>query len=256
VIAETLMSGPKAVIAEDEPVLRAQLRDALSVVWPDLTVSAEAADGVQALDAVATHAPDVVFLDIEMPGMSGLEVAQKVGGRCHVVFVTAYDRYAVDAFEQGAVDYVMKPFSAERIAKTMSRLKPKLASVPANLDGIIAALAARLEVRKEYLRWITVTQGQNLKVITVNEICYIQADNKYTLIATASSQSLVRTPIKELIDELDPEVFWQIHRSTLVNVNAIDSVTRSLRGKLQVRLKARKEALPVSDTYAYRFKHL
>jgi DNA-binding LytR/AlgR family response regulator len=171
------------------------------------------------------------------------------------VFVTAYDRYAVAAFEQGAVDYVMKPFSAARVATAMNRLKEKSAAAPANLDGILAALASRFDGRKEYLRWITVSRGQSLQLLTVDEICYFQADTKYTLVATAQAQSLIRTPIKNLVEDLDPNVFWQIHRSTVVNLNAIASVNRSLHGKLSIALKQRRETLPVSDSYAHRFKH-
>jgi DNA-binding LytR/AlgR family response regulator len=208
------------------------------------------------MHAISAHTPDVLFLDIQMPGMDGLDVAQQASGKCHVVFVTAYDKYAVAAFEQGAVDYVMKPFSTARLATTVARLKAKVAGAPANLDGILKALAARLENDKEYLRWITASQGQNLRLITVDEICYFQADNKYTLVVTADTQTLIRRPIKELVDEVDPNVFWQIHRSTLVNVNAIAGVNRDFKGHLHVRLKQRKETLPVSESYVHLFKQM
>jgi DNA-binding LytR/AlgR family response regulator len=250
------MSALKAVIAEDEPVLRHELKETLAAVWPELVVCAEAEDGIQAMHAMSAHTPDVLFLDIQMPGMDGLEVAQQASGKCHVVFVTAYDKYAVAAFEQGAVDYVMKPFSAARLATTVARLKAKVAGAPANLDGILKALASRLESSKEYLRWITASQGQNLRLITVDEICYFQADNKYTLVVTADTQTLIRRPIKELVDEVDPNVFWQIHRSTLVNVNAIAGVNRDFKGHLHVRLKQRKETLPVSESYVHLFKQM
>jgi len=250
------MSAPKALIAEDEPLLRGELKETLSAVWPELVICAEAEDGIQAMHALCAHTPDILFLDIQMPGMSGLEVAQQASGKCHVVFVTAYDKYAVAAFEQGAVDYVMKPFSPARLATTITRLKQRMQSAPANLDGILKALAASIEGRKEYLRWITASQGQNLRLITVEEICYFQADNKYTLVTTADTQSLIKRPIKELIDELDPNVFWQIHRSTLVNVNAIAGVNRDLRGHLHVRLKQRKETLAVSESYVHLFKQM
>lgn len=250
------MSALKAVIAEDEPVLRHELKETLAAVWPELVVCAEAEDGIQAMHAMSAHTPDVLFLDIQMPGMDGLEVAQQASGKCHVVFVTAYDKYAVAAFEQGAVDYVMKPFSAARLATTVARLKAKVAGAPANLDGILKALASRLESGKDYLRWITASQGQNLRLITVDEICYFQADNKYTLVVTADTQTLIRRPIKELVDEVDPNVFWQIHRSTLVNVNAIAGVNRDFKGHLHVRLKQRKETLPVSESYVHLFKQM
>jgi len=245
----------KALIAEDEPVLLAQLREMLAKVWPDLEVVGEAADGIEALRMLEAHAPDVLFLDIQMPGMTGLEVARQASGRCHVVFVTAYEKYAVTAFDEGAVDYVMKPFSAARLATAVTRLKAKLASAPANLDGILRTLAEAV-TKKEYLRWITATQGNELRLITVEEICYLQADNKYTNVVTAQQQSLIHKTIKELADELDPTLFWQIHRGTLVNVTAIAGVTRDLSGKLRVRLKNRNDTLPVSDPYVHLFKSM
>lgn len=191
-----------------------------------------------------------------MPGLSGLEVAKHASGRCHVAFVTAYDKYAVAAFEQGAVDYVMKPFSAARLATTVERLKAKAAGAPASLDGLIRSLAEAAGARKEYLRWITASQGAELRLITVEEIVYFQADNKYTLVVTPEKESLIRRPIKELIDELDPQVFWQIHRGTLVNVSAIAGVQRDIGGHLRVKLKQRKETLAVSEPYHALFKQM
>jgi DNA-binding LytR/AlgR family response regulator len=249
------MRALKAVIAEDEPVLRAELRDTLARIWPELVVCAEAEDGFEALRALAEHSPDILFLDIQMPGMSGLEVARQASGKCHVVFVTAYDQYAVAAFEQGAVDYVMKPFSAARLATAVARLKDKVARAPADLDGLLRTLADAAR-GKEYLRWITASQGNELRLITVEEICYFEADNKYTLVVTAQQESLIRRPIKELIDELDPKLFWQIHRGTVVNVAAISGVTRDMGGHLRVKLKERKETLPVSEPYRHLFKQM
>jgi DNA-binding LytR/AlgR family response regulator len=250
------MKALTAVIAEDEPVLRAELRDMLAKLWPELVICAEAADGIEALRALAQHAPDVLFLDIEMPGMSGLEVAKQASGKSHIAFVTAYDKYAITAFEQGAVDYVMKPLSPGRLATTVARLKEKVAAVPANLDGLLRALAHAADSAKEYLRWITVSQGSDLQLITVEEICYFQADNKYVLVVTAQQQALIRRGIKELSEELDPQVFWQIHRGTLVNINAISGVTRDLAGHLRVKLKQRRETLGVSEPYAHLFKQM
>ena len=249
------MEPVRALIAEDEANLCDELRETLADLWPELVICAVAADGFQALQQLDQHAPDVLFLDIQMPGMSGLEVARKASGKCHVAFVTAYDKYAVAAFEEGAVDYVMKPFSPARLATTVSRLKAKIESAPANLDNILQALAAQAG-NKEYIRWITASQGNDLRLITVEEICYFQADNKYTLVVTSEQESLIRRPIKELIDELDPNIFWQIHRGTLVNVNAIAGVSRDLGGHLRVKLKQRKETLPVSDPYVHRFKQM
>jgi DNA-binding LytR/AlgR family response regulator len=253
---ERVLRRLKAVIAEDEPVLRGELRDTLAKLWPELEICAEAEDGIAALREISAHAPDVLFLDIQMPGLSGLEVAKHASGRCHIAFVTAYDKYAVAAFEQGAVDYVMKPFSAARLATTIERLKAKAASAPASLDGLIKSLADAAGARKEYLRWITASQGSELRLITVDEIVYFQADNKYTLVVTPEKESLIRRPIKELIDELDPQVFWQIHRSTLVNVNAIAGVHRDIGGHLRVRVKGRKETLAVSEPYHGLFKQM
>src|SRR5690349_24674168 len=185
------MQQRKAVIAEDEPLLRAELRESLAKLWPELVVCAEAEDGVEALHAIEQHDPDILFLDIQMPGMSGLEVARQAGSRCHVVFVTAYDKYAVTAFEQGAADCVMKPFSPARLATTITRLKEKAGTAPANLEGLLQTLI-RTSAPKEYLRYITASQGQELRLITVEEVCYFQADNKYTLVVTPHQESLIR----------------------------------------------------------------
>jgi DNA-binding LytR/AlgR family response regulator len=249
------MQQHKAVIAEDEPLLRAELRESLAKLWPELVVCAEAEDGVEALHAIEQHDPDILFLDIQMPGLSGLEVARQAGSRCHVVFVTAYDKYAVSAFEQGAVDYVMKPFSPARLATTIARLKETAGTAPANLEGLLQTLI-RNSAPKEYLRWITASQGQELRLITVEEICYFQADNKYTLVVTPHQESLIRRPIKELAQELDPAMFWQIHRGTVINVSAIAGVHRDIGGQLRVKLKERKETLPVSDPYVHLFKSM
>jgi DNA-binding LytR/AlgR family response regulator len=249
------MRQPKAVIAEDEPVLRAELRETLARLWPELSVCAEADDGEQALLAIERHSPDILFLDIQMPGMSGLDVARHAAGKCHVVFVTAYESYAVAAFEQGAIDYVLKPFSPDRLATTIARLKARAGSAPANLEGMLHALL-RTGVAKDYLRWITASQGTDLRLITVDEICYFHADNKYTRVVTAQQQSLIRTPIKDLVQELDPVLFWQIHRATVVNINAVAGVHRDISGQLRVKLKDRTETLPVSDPYAHLFKSM
>jgi DNA-binding LytR/AlgR family response regulator len=250
-----MRSSCKAVIAEDEPLLLAELRDALGKLWPELVIVAEADDGAAALHALDEHRPDVLFLDIQMPVVNGLEVARKASGRCHVVFVTAYDKYALAAFEEGAVDYVMKPFSATRIATTVERLKARLASAPANLDGILRALA-NAAARKDYLRWITASQGSDLRLITIDEICYLRADNKYTIVVTAERDSVIRRPIRDLVDELDPDVFLQIHRGTVVNVKHVAGLTRDLSGKIRVKLKERPETLAVSDPYVHLFKSM
>lgn len=250
------MTRPTAIIAEDEPVLRGELREMLEAQWPELDVRAEAGDGPAAARAFDEHAPAIVFLDIEMPGMTGLEVARRVSGKCHVVFVTAYDKYAVAAFEQGAVDYVMKPFSPERLDATITRLQARLAQPPADLTGILKSLATSLAQRKDFLRWITASQGDTLRLITVDEICYFRADHKYTLVVTPDSEALIRRPLKSLAEEVDPQAFWQIHRSALVSVKEIAGVSRDFRGHLTVRLKQRKETLPVGENYVHLFKQM
>ena len=243
------------VIAEDEPLLRGELREQLVRLWPGAHIVAEAEDGIEALDALGRLKPQVMFLDIEMPGLSGLEVARAASGRCHVVFVTAYNQHAVTAFEQGAVDYVMKPFSAARLATAISRVRERLDATPAHLGGLLDALREHAP-KRGHLRWINASQGQNVRLITADEVCYFKADNKYTLVVTADAESLIRKPIKELIDELDPEVFWPIHRGTVVNVNAIALAHRKLGGQYELRLKARRETLTVSEPFAYRFKQM
>jgi DNA-binding LytR/AlgR family response regulator len=245
-----------AVIAEDEPVLRAQLEELLGEVWPELDVLACAEDGLQAGLALERHNPIVLFLDIQMPGLTGLEVARQASGRCHVVFVTAYDQYAVAAFEEGAVDYVMKPLSAARLATACGRVKKRLSSAPADLDRLLGMLAQRAAQAQRYLRWINASQGADVRLITVDEICYFQSDTKYTRAVTAGSESLIRKSLKELLEELDPSSFWQIHRSTVVNVNAIAGVSRDFAGHLFVKLKARKETLPVSQPFAHLFRQM
>lgn len=246
---------PRAIIAEDEPLLRGELRATLAALWPDLVVVAEAADGIAATRALDEHGPDVMFLDIEMPGMSGLEVARHASRKCHVIFVTAYDKYAVSAFEQGAIDFVLKPFTTARLADSISRVRERLQQSPADLDELVERLMAGRE-SKEYLRWVTASQGQSVSIITVDEVAYFKAENKYTIVITADGEALMRMPIKELIEQVDPRMFWQIHRATLVNVNAIAGVTRDFRGHMSVRLKGRKETLAVSEPYMHRFRQM
>jgi DNA-binding LytR/AlgR family response regulator len=244
-----------AVIAEDEPVLRGELKENLTRLWPGLRIVAEAEDGVDALDALERFKPQVMFLDIEMPGLSGIEVARAASGRCHIVFVTAYNQHAVRAFEEGAVDYVMKPFSAARLATAITRLRERLGAAPAQLEGLLKTLGER-GAKRSYLRWINASLGQNVRLITIEEICYFKADSKYTLVVTADGEAVIRKSIKELIDELDPEVFWPIHRGVVVNVNAIALAQRKLSGQFELKLKARSESLAVSESFAYRFRQM
>ncbi len=243
------------VIAEDEPVLRAELREKLLQLWPGLNVAAEAEDGIEALDALERFKPQVMFLDIEMPGLSGLEVARAASGRCHVVFVTAYNQHAVSAFEQGAIDYVMKPFGLARLAAAVSRVRARLDAAPADLANLLGVLREQAPQRG-YLRWINASLGQNVKLITTSEICYFRADNKYTLVVTADAEAPIRKTIRELVAELDPEIFWPVHRGVVVNANAIALAHRKLNGQFELRLKTRPETLAVSEAFAYRFRQM
>jgi DNA-binding LytR/AlgR family response regulator len=242
-----------ALIAEDEPMLRAQLKARLAEAWPELDLVAEAENGEQALEAIEAHRPDVAFLDIRMPVRTGLDVARAIGGRTHVVFVTAYDEYAVAAFEEGAVDYVLKPVTAERLAKVVTRLKARLAAPPLDLTALLARLKDH-EGGGGPLRWIRASLGATLQMIAVDDVLYFQAEDKYTKVVTDSSEALIKKPIKELYDELDPEVFWQIHRATIVNLRAIAKVERDWRDQPVITLRERPEKLIVSRTFAARFK--
>ena len=250
------LCNPVAVIAEDEPILRAQLQELLGTAWPELTIAAAAEDGFQAMQAMKEHEPDVLFLDIQMPGPTGLEVARHASGRHHVVFITAYDQYAIAAFDAGAVDYLMKPVTAGRLATACERVKARLSSTPSNLDGLLDALTKRAAQANPYLRWINASLGAEVKLITVDEVCYFQSDTKYTRVVTGEGESLIRKSLKELSSELDPAQFWQIHRSTIVNVNAIAGVSRELSGRFIVKLKNRGDSLPVSQQFAHRFRQM
>jgi len=248
------MSRATAVIAEDEPVLRAEMRELLAQLWPDLQISGEAADGEEALRLVESLTPDIAFLDIHLPALSGLLVAQRASRRSHVVFITAFDQYAVTAFEQGAVDYVVKPLLAERFAVTVQRLQARLNQAPAELSGLIGRLQEGLAAAKpRHLKWLTVPVGNDLRLVTAQEICYLRADHKYTCVATRSSTYLLNASLRHMGEQLDPDTFWQVHRGIIVNVAAIHTVHRSFRGGLEIRLKERAEVLPVSASYAHLF---
>ena len=248
------MNGPTAVIAEDEPLLRAEIRDLLHRYWPELRISAEAEDGTQAIEALDRHGPNVLFLDIQMPGASGIEVARQASGRAHVVFLTAYDAYALQAFEQGAVDYLLKPVSAERLQVAIERVRGRLREPPADLNGLSELLRSALGRERQYLKWLTVPRGTELRVVATDEIDYLQATNKYTTVNTRSGSFLLTSSLKEMQQKLDPAVFLQIHRSTIVNVSRIETIYRSFRGSLEVKLKERKELLPVSGSHAHLFR--
>lgn len=246
---------PTALIAEDEPLLRAQLKARLAAAWPELDIVAEAANGDEALSQAAEFRPDIAFLDIRMPVRSGLEVAREIGAGCHIVFVTAYDEYAVAAFDEGAVDYVLKPPAPERIAKVVARLKARLAAAPLDLTALLAKLAPHNGAAAP-LKWIRASLGASMRMIAVDDVVYFQAGDKYTKVITADGEALIRKPIKELYEELDAETFWQIHRGTIVNLRAIARVDRDWRGEPIIVLRARDEKLAVSRTFAHRFKSM
>ena len=245
--------NPTAVIADDEPLLRAGLRDALGEAWPELQIVAEAANGAEAVHAVREHQPAFAFLDIEMPVMNGLDAARAIGEAAHVVFVTAYDRYAVEAFERGAVDYVLKPASAERLAETARRLRARLGMPAPNMESLIGELARRIAAPPA-LQWLQASLGNTLKLINVDDVMYFQSDTKYTRVVTKDGEALVKKTLRELISELDPRHFWQVHRGTIVNIRAISTVASDEMGRREISLKGRPETIEVSRTFAHLFK--
>jgi len=265
----------RAVIADDERLMREQLRARLAEVWPELQIVAEARNGLEAVELVNQHRPELVFLDIRMPGLTGVDAARQiaqmeVGDDEHlpeIVFITAYDQYAVEAFEQGVCDYVLKPAERERLQITAQRIRARLAqrdapeaeggaSAPPPIQQMLHKLAAQLSPggTPRYLDWIQASVGQGIQMIAVAEVLFFISDEKYTRVQTPTTEALIRKPIKELIDELDPAVFWQIHRSTLVNVKAIAGITRDFRGRQIVSVRGHNEKLEVSRSYTHLFK--
>jgi DNA-binding LytR/AlgR family response regulator len=269
---------PRAVIADDERLMREQLRTRLHQVWPDLEIVAEAKNGLEAVQAVSVHQPDVIFLDIRMPGLTGVEAAKEIAQLelsddallPEMVFITAYDQYAIDAFEQGVIDYVLKPAEPERLRLTAERLKARLkqranglndpqdnSRVTHSVQQLLHVLSAQVSGRPaQYLSWLQASVGQTIQMVAVEDVLYCVSDEKYTRVQTAKQEFLIRKPIKELVEELDPAIFWQIHRSTLVNVKAIAGVTRDERGRQEVLLKGRSEKLPVSRSAAQLFRSM
>jgi DNA-binding LytR/AlgR family response regulator len=246
------------VIADDEPLLRAQLRSRLVRLWPELDVVHEMPDGRDVDRVIDEHSPALFFLDIHMPGVNGLEAARQIGARAHVVFVTAYDQHAVEAFERGAVDYVLKPFNEERLAITVERLKARLETPPASIEALVQQLAERLGGGKqaEHLKWIRASVGSQVRLIPVEEILFFQSDEKYTRVVTCEGESLIRKPIRELLDELDPARFWQIHRATIVNVDYIAGVKRGLKDQAELSLRDHPTTLVVSRAFTHLFKQM
>jgi DNA-binding LytR/AlgR family response regulator len=260
-----------AVLADDERLMREQLRARLAEVWPELQILGEGKNGIEAVELVAQHRPDIVFLDIRMPGLTGVEAAKQIAQMDitddellpEIVFITAYDQYAVEAFEQGVADYVLKPAERERLQLTVARIQKRLAQraagdppAAAPLQQLLHKLSGQVQPggAPKYLQWIQASVGSAIQLIAVDEVLFFISDEKYTRVQTAQVEALIRKPIKELIEELDPQVFWQIHRSTLVNVKAIANVSRDFRGRQIVAVKGHNEKLEVSRSYLGLFK--
>ncbi|HVE48468.1 MAG TPA: LytTR family DNA-binding domain-containing protein [Casimicrobiaceae bacterium] len=255
------IATPTAIIADDEMRLAEFLRDRLAVVWPELVVTGIAPNGLEARALIERDAPAIAFLDIRMPGLTGLEVARAVGDDVHVVLVTAFDQYAIDAFEREACDYLLKPVSDERLAKTCERLQRRLQRNEPS-SGVASALAALaqampgLRVAGERLSWVRASVGHDVRLINVEDVCYFESNDKYTSVFTAEGEALIRTPLKELVDMLDPDRFWQVHRGTVVNLSHVVASSRDLTGRVTLRLKSRPERLSVSRAYAHLFKQM
>ncbi|MCH7345128.1 LytTR family DNA-binding domain-containing protein [Pelomonas sp. CA6] len=270
---------PTALIADDEPLLRDSLVRALGRVWPELEVVAQARNGREAMELFDAHQPDVVFLDVHMPGHNGMEAARHVARRAHIVFVTAFEQYALQAFDRGALDYLVKPLDEARLAETVQRLRERLAErQPATgvnteaMDAVLQELARRLAQQSGRaspgasapaagadegpLQWIRASVGQTLKLIPVDQILFLRSDEKYTLVVSQDGEALIRTPIRELIERLDPQRFVQVHRSVVVNLHAISHVTRGPNETADLHLKGRPEVLPVSRSYLHLFRQM
>jgi DNA-binding LytR/AlgR family response regulator len=252
--------APTAIVADDERLMREQIAGRLKAAWPELVIVGEAANGQEAVALVQSLEPDIVFLDIQMPEMDGIQAARVIASRAHVVFVTAYDQYAVRAFDQGAVDYLLKPVEPERVELACRRLRERLGRTPDPMTDLLEQLSRRLQgggaKPREYLRWVQASIGASLRMIPTADILYFRAEDKYTRVQTASFDALIRKPIKELLDELDPNEYWQIHRSTVVRVDAVAQVSRNLRGHQVVHVKGRDEKLEVSRSFSHLFKQM
>ena len=244
----------RALIADDEPHLAHYLRDQLAVLWPELEIVHIARNGIEAAERIAALAPDLAFLDIQMPGLNGLEVAQGIEGSTRVVFVTAYDEYALEAFEHAALDYVLKPVKNDRLARTLERIKA--ACVPAPPDARLSEALARLLAPppQSRLRYIRAARGELTSQVAVGDVMFFQADDKYTVVCTAADEHLIRTTITELASQLDPDQFWQVHRSTLINLAYLEGTRRDEASRLFVRIKGHAQELPVSRAFVHMFK--
>ncbi len=257
--------APSAIIAEDEPLLRESLEHMLKSAWPELVVVARARNGREAIDLFEKHTPEVCFLDVQMPGASGIEAARHIGRRSHLVFVTAFDRYAVQAFAQGVLDYLVKPVEPDRLEETVMRLKERLrdAQPALNTDALLQDLAALLEQRGKStpLRWIRASVGQSISLIAVAAIDFLRAQEKYTTVAWhdesgAPHEGVIRMPLKEIAAQLDGSLFVQVHRSVIVNLQSVTRVIRGQNETAEVHLKGRREVLPVSRSYLHHFRQM
>ncbi|ABQ26622.1 two component transcriptional regulator, LytTR family [Geotalea uraniireducens Rf4] len=247
---------PTAIIVDDEPHLCAFLKRQLTSCWPELDILAEANNGPDALRLIGELHPDVAFLDIRMPGIDGLDLASRVGTLCHVVFVTAYDQYAMQAFENAAVDYLLKPVALERLNKTVNRLKSQLSSVPPDLSPLIAKLSEQIRPQKQYLQWLQVSSHNDIELIPVDEVEFFQASDKYTLVVTRNTERIMRKSLKELEEELDPERFWRVHRNAIVRVAAIARISRDFRGHHVLHLHQGGRTLAVGRNYSHLFRQM
>lgn len=258
-----------ALIADDEPLLRERLRTHLARLWPELEIVAEARNGREAIEMFETHLPRVAFLDVHMPGLNGIDAARSIARRAEIVFVTAHEHYAVQAFEHGAIDYVVKPFDETRLADSVTRLKSRLAApqlLPPEFEAVLERLAGELKARggtggeaattRKYLQWIRASVAQSVRLIPVEQIAFLRSDEKYTLVAWEGGEALIRTPIRELAEELDPDTFAQIHRSVIVNLRQVAQVDRGFNDTAEVRLKNRREVLPVSRSFLHVFRQM
>jgi DNA-binding LytR/AlgR family response regulator len=255
------MTALRAIIADDEQPLRNHLRLMLSKIWPDLNICAEAANGPRALEIIQEQKPDIAFLDIKMPGLSGIQVAEKMTIPCQVVFITAFDAYAVEAFEKDAVDYILKPANEERLRKTAERLKSRFNQGTSGVSALTDEVLKRLSEMDSgktthHLEWVNARQGDEIRVVPVADIIYFKAEDKYTVIRTLQGEHLIRTSIQKLEASLDPDQFWRVHRGTIVHVRHIKTVHRSLSGRMDITLNNLPETLTVSRTYAHRFKQM
>ena len=246
---------PTAILAEDELPQRQELRVSLGELWPELDIVAECEDGLGALQALEEHRPDVAFLDIRMPGVSGLEVARAAHSRCQVIFITAYEEYALRAFDEGAVDYLQKPVVRERLRLAVERTRQRLdTSSPVDMNSLIDLVQSRLAPTRQGIKWITASVGNAVKMFSIDEVLFFQAQDKYTRVVTADNEGHIRTPLRELLTALDSGTFWQVHRSVIVRVGAIRAVEKADDGKLHLTLRGHSEVLPVSSAFQHRFR--